>query len=134
MSDLLSLEITFSESHTIFPKIVLSILITLLILIIVRRIVTRIKEGKSKKFNFNFFIDNYDKPKFYGTIILLLGYGIIMEPIGFLLSSILFMFLIMLLFIGDLKRKSILLSLANSIITSVFIWFLFGQMFNITLP
>ncbi|WLD93713.1 tripartite tricarboxylate transporter TctB family protein [Alkalihalobacillus sp. AL-G] len=134
MSDFLTLEYKFSESHTVFPKIILSVLIILLILIMLSNVIHRAKAGKLKEFNFKFFIDNYDKYKFYGTIALLLGYGFILEPIGFLPASIPFMFLIMLLYIGNLKKKAIILSLANSIITSVLIWFLFGKLFDITLP
>lgn len=134
MKDLLTLEITFSESHTVFPKIVLSILILLLILITVNKIRERAKEGRLLKFNFKFFIDNYDKLKFYGTVFLLAAYGLTLEPLGFLLSSIIFIFLIMLLYIGNLKRKSILISLSNSLVTSFVIWILFGRIFDITLP
>jgi putative tricarboxylic transport membrane protein len=134
LKDFLTLDFKFSESHTVFPKIILSLLIILLVLIVISNVIKRVKAGKLKEFNFKFFVDNYDKLKFYGTIALLLGYGLLLEPIGFLPSSILFIFLIMLLYIGNLKRKAIILSLTNSIITSVVIWFLFGKMFDITLP
>lgn len=134
MKDFLTLEITFSESHTVFPKIILTLLIILLALITLNKIRERVKERKGMKFNFKFFTDNYDKLKLYGTLILLAAYGILLEPLGFLLSSILFIFLIMLLYIGNLKRKSILISLSNSLATSFIIWILFGQIFNITLP
>ncbi|SEA78640.1 Tripartite tricarboxylate transporter TctB family protein [Thalassobacillus cyri] len=134
MNDFLTLEFKFSESHTVFPKIVLSILVMLLILIVINQVIQRYKDGKLTDFNFKFFTGNYDKLKFYGTVALLIGYGLTLELLGFLLSSILFMFLIMLLYIGNLKRKAILLSLANSILTSFIIWFVFGQMFDITLP
>jgi putative tricarboxylic transport membrane protein len=93
----------------------------------------RIKE-KNFKFQLKIFKPNYDKLKFFGTIGLLIVYVFALEIIGFLTASILFMFIIMLLFIGNFKRKTIIVSIANSVTTSVIIWYLFGTVFNITLP
>ncbi len=134
MKDLLTVELKFSEYHTIFPKIMLTILIFLAVLMLLLNIVKRIKKGTLTAFRFQFFIDNYDKLKFYGTVVLLIAYALVLERIGFLPASILFMFLITLLFIGNIKKKSIVVSLANSLATSLVIWYLFGQLFDITLP
>ncbi|WP_102347742.1 tripartite tricarboxylate transporter TctB family protein [Bacillus sp. Marseille-P3661] len=133
MKDLLTIEMTYSEYHLIFPKIISTILIFLLILIVLTNVRKRIKQGKFK-FQPRFFKEDYDKLKFFGTIVLLIVYVSSLEIIGFLAASILFMFLIMLLFIGNFKRKTIIVSIANSVTTSVVIWYLFGTVFNITLP
>ncbi|WP_408010204.1 tripartite tricarboxylate transporter TctB family protein [Pseudalkalibacillus sp. A8] len=134
MKDLVTVELKFSEYHTIFPKIMLTILIFLAVLMLLLNIVKRIREGTLTALRFQFFVDNYDKLKFYGTLVLLIAYAFMLEPIGFLPASILFMFLISLLFIGNVKKKSIIVSLANSLATSFAIWYLFGQLFDITLP
>ncbi len=133
MKDLLTIEMTFSEYHLIFPRLVLGILVVLLILLLVIHLGKRIKE-RNFTFKPKFFKENFDKRKFFGTIILLVGYVFLLEIIGFLASSILFMFFIMLLFIGNIKRKSIIYSVLNSVVTSFAIWYLFGTVFNITLP
>ncbi|MCF6409580.1 tripartite tricarboxylate transporter TctB family protein [Pseudalkalibacillus salsuginis] len=134
MKDLLTIELKFSEYHTIFPKIMLTILMFLAVLMLLLNIAKRIKEGTLTAFRYQFFIDNYDRLKFYGTIVLLIAYALVLERIGFLPASILFMFLITLLFIGNVRKQSIVVSLANSLATSFVIWYLFGQLFDITLP
>ncbi|CDQ41285.1 MULTISPECIES: tripartite tricarboxylate transporter TctB family protein [Virgibacillus] len=134
MKGLLTVELKFSEYHTIFPNIMLTILIFLAVLMLFLNVIRRIKERRLREFHFQFFVDNYDKLKFFGTLVLLIAYAFVLESIGFLLATILFMFLISLLFIGDIKKKSIFVSLTNSLSTSLIIWYLFGQLFDITLP
>ena len=134
MKDFLTIEMTFSEYHLIFPKIMSIILVAILILMAVLNLIKRVKEGKLTDFRFKFFINNYDKVKLYGTIILLVVYVFVLDLIGFLPASILFVFLITLLFIGNYKRKSMIISLANALTTSVIVWYVFGYMFDITLP
>lgn len=133
LKDLLTIEIKYSEYHLIFPKIILTILIILFAIILLTNIRKRIKEGDFT-FKPKFFKKDYDKLKFFGTIVLLIGYVSMLEIIGFLIASILFIFLIMILFIGNFERKTIIVSIANSVTTSVIIWYLFGTVFNITLP
>ncbi|MEW9110147.1 tripartite tricarboxylate transporter TctB family protein [Cytobacillus gottheilii] len=133
MKDLLTIDMTFSEYHLIFPRIVLGILVILLIVLLLTHLAKRLKD-RNFTFKPKFFKEGYDKKKFFGTIILLVSYVFLLEIIGFLASSILFMFLIMLLFIGNMKRKSIIFSVLNSVVTSFAIWYLFGTVFNITLP
>ncbi|WP_436371622.1 tripartite tricarboxylate transporter TctB family protein [Cytobacillus sp. BC1816] len=133
LKDLLTIEMTYSEYHLIFPRLVFKILIFLIIVMFLLHLGKRIKTGNFT-FKPKFFKGNYDKQKFFGTILLLIGYVFLLEIIGFLASSILFMFVIMLLFVGNLKRKSIIVSVLNSVVTSFAIWYLFGTVFNITLP
>ncbi|MGY4691092.1 tripartite tricarboxylate transporter TctB family protein [Salibacterium sp. K-3] len=134
MKDLFTIELQFSENHLIFPRIILTILIVLGVLLVLQTIIQKVKSGRLKKWDFTFFEKNYDKLKFYGTIVLLLAYGLSLEALGFVASSIIFMFLITLLFLGHVKGKAILISLINSVATTIIIWFVFGQMFDITLP
>lgn len=134
MRDLLTIDIQFNQYHIIFPKIIFGILIVLLAIIMVQVLVKKIKEGTLTQFKFKFFVDNYDKLKFYGTIGLLLVYVFALEKIGFIASSIIFMFLLTVLLKGNFKRNTIIVSIINSVTTSVLVWFFFGYLFDITLP
>ena len=138
-----------STSHWLFPPIIIGILIILLVIILIMRIITCIREGTSffPKMTIPFFEKGGDKLKLFGTIILFLIYIFAMQLIGFLTASILLMFLYGLLYTrfdekktesGGFSRtaviRSILISFANSVATSVLIWFLFARVLRITLP
>ncbi len=133
MKDLLKLEIVFSESHKIVPKIILIVLIILGAWIIITSYLENKKRG-TKKEKFKFFIDGYDKVKFFGTIGLLVAYVIALEYIGFLVSSIVFIFVTTMFFYGTNDKKTVIVSGISAITTSVLVWYLFGTVFNITLP
>jgi len=131
-----------STSHWLFPPIIMGILAILLAAIIIIRIVKSIKEKKPflELKGARFFVPDWDKVRFLGTLILLVLYIISMEKIGFLPSSIVFVFLFNVLFagLGQLKElvpaakdgklfsssafKSVLVSLASSVIFSVGVW------------
>lgn len=114
----------------------ISILIFLGIIIIVTNVIKRVKSGnlKSYKFKFKFFVDDLDKGKLFGTAALLIIYAATLERIGFIAASVIFMFLITLLYYGDIRKKSILISISNSLATTIIVWYVFGQLFDITLP
>ncbi|MDF2951230.1 MAG: conserved rane protein of unknown function [Anaerocolumna sp.] len=136
MSDIFKVKIVFSQSHLIMPKIILGILIILGVVIFIQSLMKAKRENrpvmdfKNKKF----FEDNYDKVKFYGTIILLLLYVFSMNLLGFILSSIIFLSLFNVLFTGKKDIKSIMKSIVISIIETMVVWFVFGYIFEITLP
>lgn len=134
MEDLLTVELTFSEYHKIFPRIIITILLVLGAMIVLRYIYKHIKNGSSKKRDFSFFIADYDKTKLFGSAILLFFYPFLMEWLGFLISTILFMFVITLLFIGKIQKTALFTSLTNALATTFVIWYVFGQLFDITLP
>ncbi len=134
LKDWLTIEIKFSESHLFFPRVTLIILLILGSAIIIKNLIKRYKEGRLAEFKFKFFADNYDKVKFYGTIMALFGYIFLLEKLGFMLATIIFMFLTTVLFYGDLKPRTLAISAANSIVTSFVVWFVFAYLINITLP
>ncbi|SFJ80570.1 Tripartite tricarboxylate transporter TctB family protein [Halobacillus dabanensis] len=134
MEDLLTVELTFSEYHIIFPRIIITILLILGAMIVFRYFYKRVKQGSSKKREFSFFMANYDKSKLFGSAILLFLYPFMMELLGFLISTILFMFVITLLFIGKVQKKALFTSLTNALATTFVVWYVFGQVFDITLP
>ncbi|MDF2595551.1 MAG: conserved rane protein of unknown function [Clostridia bacterium] len=135
MADLFKIKIVYSSSHLIFPKIVIGILIVLGLIMFIQALAENKKQGKS--FNFKgkkFFVENYDKLKFWGALILFVLYIVSLELIGFLPASLIFVFLFNILFAGAKNKKSILVSAIISIVASVGIWYIFGYLFNITLP
>lgn len=134
MKDFFTIEMTYSNYHLIFPRIIIGILIAIGAVLLITNLVKRWKEGALTRFRFKFFMDYYDKVKFYGTILLLIMYAVTMTWIGFVPSSILFMILITLLYIGNIHKKSIVVSITNSLATTIVIWYVFGQLFDITLP
>ncbi|MFC4557820.1 tripartite tricarboxylate transporter TctB family protein [Virgibacillus kekensis] len=134
MKDFFTLEMTYSTYHLIFPRIIISILITLGIILLITNLYKRLKAGKLSDWQFKFFSKNYDKLKFYGSIALLIVYTLALQWIGFILASIVFMILITLLYIGNVKKKSIIVSITNSLTTTIVVWYIFGRLFDITLP
>jgi hypothetical protein len=135
MADLFKIKIVYSSSHLIFPKIVIGILIILGLIMFIQALAENKKQGKS--FNFKgkkFFVENYDKLKFWGALVLFILYILSLELIGFLPASLIFVFLFNILFAGAKNKKSILVSAIISIVASVGIWYIFGYLFNITLP
>lgn len=135
MADLFKLKIVYSTSHLIGPKIVGCILVVLALIMIVQEIVKRKKEGRVVQFEKKkFFIDHYDKVKFWGALVLFIVYIITLKIIGFLIASLIFIFLFNLLFAGINSKKSIMISGIISIVSSFSIWYIFGFLFNITLP
>lgn len=127
LKDLLTVEIKFSESHLVFPRIILTILIILGSIIIIKNLIRRYKEGKLTDFKFKFFIDGYDKLKFYGTLVSLIGYVFLLQAIGFLIATIIFVFTTNILFIGNLNRRTLIVSTINSLATSFIFWFILAN-------
>lgn len=136
MSDFFNVKIVYSESHQILPKIIFVILIILAVVILFQSIMVAKKENrpfmdlKNKKF----FIYHFDKIKLIGTVVLLLLYITSMNLLGFIVSSIIFISLFNMLYTAKKEPKSIIISIGISIVETLLIWFIFGYIFNITLP
>lgn len=136
MADFFKIKIVHSQSHLVFPRIIVGVLIFLLFIILIQALLKAKRENrplfnlKNKKF----FIENYDKLKLFGTLVLFVLYILFMDILGFLVASILFVTLFNLLYAASKEVKSIIVSVVISIIASVTLWFIFGYVFNITLP
>lgn len=145
-SDFLSISIDFETSHLFFPRIIIGVIFLLLIIIGVKELIKKIRAGNLKESlkGFRFFEENYDKIKLYGSIVSVGCYFFFMDFIGrffpnqglgFLITSIPFMFVMSYLLVGrdNFKnhRTSILIS---SVLTPLFAWVLFAKLFYITLP
>jgi hypothetical protein len=84
-----------------------------------------------------------DKPRFLGTLILIIAYFLLMVPVGdfwpntgmgFLLCSIPFVMLSGLLFMRDRSVRKALPLAVVAVVTPLFIWWLFSEIFFLTLP
>ena len=142
-----------STSHWIFPPIIMGIILILLVAMAVHRFINCKKQGKTFiNKDFRFFKPDADKLRLFGTVVLYVLYVLLMPVLGFLPASILCIFLFNVLYCGfdQLKQvgvairernffankgfKSVCLSFLISLIASFFIWFLFAQIFDVTLP
>lgn len=135
----------FSTMHWFFPRIIIGILIVLGIVLIIQRIVACKKTGAPfiKLKGYTFFPPGYDKVKFWGSIILFIGYVASLETLTFLPASCIFITAYNLLFAEaiygaekgfKIDRKNVGVSLLIGVVSSTFIWVLFYRIFNITLP
>lgn len=126
-----------STSHLIFPPIIFGVLIFLIIIMLIQKLIV-CKKNNTKILNlkeYKFFEENFDKTKLFGTLLLFVLYIKSMIIFGFLISSIVFITMFNVMFAGvKTGKKSIYNSIIISSIFSVGIWFLFGQVFQITLP
>ena len=114
-----------STAHLLVPKIVGVILVVLLIVIVVCDYL-KARKGGEKKEKKPVFAEGFDK--------LFAVYIALLEPLGFLVSSILAMFGFNLIFESTKEKKSIITSGIASVIFPMLLWFVFGYVFNITLP
>ena len=125
----------YSTSHMFFPKIIITLLVVLGLIIIIPKIIKAIKNGKANGFKQpRFFVENYDRLKFWGTIVLLILYVLALEWIGFVPASLIFIFLFNVLFCGTLQPKSLLVSAVISVVATLAVWYIFGVVFRVTLP
>ena len=132
----LKIPVVYSTSHEIFPKIVFGILVILAIIIFVQYV---LKQRKAKEALFSlkgkqFFEKDYDKVKLFGSLILLFAFVFLLKPLGFIPAGILFMSLFNVLFTGRFGKKDILISVGIAVVETMIVWFVFGYLFEITLP
>jgi len=142
VGDLLKIDLSYSNYHTVFPKLIIYLLILLGIVLIIKAVVNKIKlkrvttedqdsnndnekDQSKEKFNVKMFV---------GSIILLIIYGFALDWFGFFFTTIIFIILSTLLYIGSMNKKSFLISISNAVATTVIIYLVFGKLFDITLP
>ncbi len=135
MADLFRIDITLSRSHWVVPRIIIGLLIIIGAVLIVQNIISKYKRRKTSPIKRQrFYEEGSDKLKLFGSMILLTTYIYVLDSIGFLVSSLIFVFLFGVLFEGKKELKSILGSAILSIVVSLSSWYIFGVFFNITLP
>ena len=130
----LKINIVYSTSHLLMPKIIGCILVILLLIIVVTETLAKRKNAGNAPAKKPFFEENYDKKKLFGSLILFVAYVAVMDIVGFLPASIVAMFLFNVLFEDSREKKSLITCGVVSVLFPTFIWFIFGIVFNITLP
>ncbi len=142
-SSIFGVKIDFSQSHMIFPSIIMWFMAFLLVLILFlngRKFFYEVKTGKRK---LKFFVENYDKIRLFGTLFVVPIYFYLMEfvgsffpnlGLGFFLVSIPFMLIISFMYVHHLTRPKAVVIGLNSVIAPGVAWYVLGYLFNITLP
>ena len=126
--------------HLFFPYLVGWICAILFVIILIQRAIKCKKTGTPfiNFKNYHFFRLNYDKVKLWGSLILFILYIIALPILHFAWASVIFIFLFNVLFEmkpGKLfEFKSVLISAIIALAGSWGVWYLFFQVFNITLP
>lgn len=142
MKDFFRIDMNYSEYHTVFPRLIIYFLILLGILLIIKQVIQKIKTKKhvqQNKSNVPEGAESSRKKKFNimmfsGSIVLLVAYGFALEKFGFIYPTVLFLILSTLLYKASSNKKSVFISVVNAILTTVLIYFIFGTLFDITLP
>lgn len=128
------IQVVYSTEHWIVPIITMGVLVVLLAAIILTEGLARVQEGKPffQKPG-RFFLENYDKMKLWGTLLLFAGYIFALDVIGFTVTSLIFVFLFNVLYTGT-SKKALIGSAVIAVVASLLISVMFGIVFNITLP
>lgn len=139
----LKVEIDFKTSHQVFPHLIEGILLVLAMAIVVthkRSIVSAFGQFRTKVHPRHW---QFDRPRLLGCLLLTVVYFLAMEPVGsllpntglgFWLCSCVFGLLLSRLFVHDIDRRKRMLMLSTSLIMPTLIWFVFAQIFRVTLP
>jgi Ca2+/Na+ antiporter len=139
MGSLTGVSIDFAMSHLVFPKLIGSILGLLGLAILVTRRQTIAGSGAMWRETFS----EMDKPRFFGTLALLVIYFFLMEPVGslwpntglgFLLCSVPFVFLSGVIFMHHRGPRALAVLALISVTIPSLIWWLFAEVFFLTLP
>ena len=141
------LQVKYSSMHLIMPTIVIAIMTFLAVVMLIQRALRCKKNGTPfiRVKGYRFFSKDFDPWVFFSTILLTLAYFFLMPKMGFLLASIVFLFLFNVLFTRPfdfqhkrgtetVQAKSLAVSAIISIAGPLLIWFLFGVVFKLTLP
>lgn len=150
MSDLFKLDYKYSTSHLVVPRIVGGILILLAVILLIQRAMRCKKEGKPfvDFKGWRLFDKGYSKVKLWGSLLILAAYFFLLDKIHFLPASLIFIFLLNVLYDDSVNIPALLGKaegpvirwrplVSSAVITVVFsvgVWYLFGSVFNITLP
>ncbi|MEO3413098.1 tripartite tricarboxylate transporter TctB family protein [Roseovarius sp. CAU 1744] len=139
MARLTQVSIDFETSHLIFPMLI-AVILGLLGLTI---LITRRRQVTQAGAHWAGFWRDMDKPRTLGTLALTVIYFILMVPVGdiwpnrgfgFLFCSIPFVFAIGLLFMHAWPGRAVAIMAAVALIAPALVWWLFAEVFFLTLP
>lgn len=131
--------IDFQTSHLIFPSLIGGMLVLLGLAIAA----THWRAVAGAGHYWSAIMRNMDKSRFLGTVVLTIAYFSLMVPVGdlwpntglgFLICSIPFIGLTGLLFMHERKTGPVVTLIAVALLAPTFVWWLFGQVFFLTLP
>ncbi|MBZ9668501.1 tripartite tricarboxylate transporter TctB family protein [Mesorhizobium sp. ESP7-2] len=139
MSSLTHVTINFETSHLVFPGVIGAILAILGLAIVV----TRRRSIAGSGAYWRGIVSQMDKMRFFGAIGLCFIYFALLEPVGelmpntgfgFLACSIPFVLLTSLLFMHQRNLRTVLPVVMMAAIAPVLTWWLFNDVFFLSLP
>ncbi|MFS4438178.1 tripartite tricarboxylate transporter TctB family protein [Paracoccaceae bacterium GXU_MW_L88] len=139
MGDLTRVTIDFETSHLVFPTLIGIVLAALGLAILI----TRRHRFAAAGGYWSEIMGRMDKTRFFGALALTLIYFIVMVPIGniwpniglgFLISSIPYVFLTGVLFMHERTTRQLVLLLVIALAVPTLVWWLFTDIFYLTLP
>lgn len=139
MQDLTRVTVDFETSHLIFPTLVAIVLAILGVAIIV----SNRREIATAGAHWRGVLSRMDKLRFFGTIALTVLYFSLMVPVGdfwpntglgFLICSIPYVFLTGILFMHERPLRAVVPVAVTAVIGPSFVWWLFTDLFFLTLP
>jgi len=142
-SSLLKVHIDFKTSHTLFPTIVICVLLFLLVLIFLVHGIPWLRDLRGGKRRLTLGLAQLDKLRFFGTLVLTVAYFLLMDYVGrffpntglgFLFVSIPFIFALSLLFAHRVDRRKLVAISLNALIAPGVAWYVLAKLFNISLP
>ncbi|MDQ7727746.1 tripartite tricarboxylate transporter TctB family protein [Halomonas sp. SpR8] len=143
LSSLLSVSIDFETSHLFFPKVINWLMAGLFVLILVTKVAPFMAAVKRGERTLPIVGEARDNFRFFGTLALIAAYFYLMAVVGnmfpytgygFLIVSIVFLFLMSLLYLHDWRKKTITILVINAIVAPSLAWFILAKLFTITLP
>ncbi|PZX14438.1 tripartite tricarboxylate transporter TctB family protein [Palleronia aestuarii] len=139
MDNLTRVTIDFQTSHLIFPIMIAVLLGLLGLAILVRDRAAILGSGRMWAATFR----EMDKPRFLGTLALTVVYFLLMVPVGniwpntgygFLICSVPYVIVLGLLFMHERTPAKLGAMLAVALVAPPLIWWLFSEVFFLTLP
>ncbi|WP_372661391.1 tripartite tricarboxylate transporter TctB family protein [Hydrogenophaga sp.] len=143
LSELFKVHIDFDQSHLFFPSIVEGALLLLLLAIAVVHGPELLAQWRGGALGRRLSQWQVDTKRLLGCLALTVVYFSAMEPvgrlypnsgIGFLLTSIVYGFLLSWLFVHGINKRKIFLLSMSSVLTPLLVWLVFSHVFKITLP
>jgi hypothetical protein len=139
MGDLTSVTIAFETSHLVFPTLVGIVLAVLGLAILVKHR----REIAGAAGYWQETLRRMDKLRFFGAIALTVVYFLLMVPVGniwpntglgFLICSIPYVFLAGVLFLHQRVPRQLLPVAVTAVAAPTLVWWLFTDLFFLTLP
>lgn len=139
MKELTRVTVDFETSHLVFPRIIAVVVILLGVAVLF----TRRREILASGTYWRGVLHDMDKLRFLGTLALTIAYFSLMVPVGrfwpntglgFLFCSIPYIFLIGVLYLHDRQARQIVSVALTALLAPLIVWWLFTDLFFLTLP